>query len=77
MVLYLLAFKYQINKPMRKTFRFDPAWVMLFLVSSTLIALNFMEEESARNLFAGIVLAACALLFIGAMLLRGFIDRIG
>lgn len=77
MVLYLLAFKYQINKPMRKLFRFDLAWVMLFLVVSTLVTLNFMEEEGARNLVAGIVLAACALLFIGAILLRGFIDRIG
>ncbi|NNU33849.1 hypothetical protein HK413_06275 [Mucilaginibacter sp. S1162] len=62
---------------MRKMFRFDLAWVMLFLVVSTLVTLNFMEEEGARNLVAGIVLAACALLFISAVLLRGFIDRIG
>jgi uncharacterized SAM-binding protein YcdF (DUF218 family) len=62
---------------MRKMFRFDLAWVILFLVAFTLIALNFMEEEGARNLFAGIVLAVCALMFVGAMLLRGLMDRIG
>ncbi|MES2376622.1 MAG: hypothetical protein V4553_08585 [Bacteroidota bacterium] len=62
---------------MRKMFRFDLAWVILFLVAFALIALNFMEEEGARNLFAGIVLAVCALMFIGAMLLRGLMDRIG
>ncbi|MBC7398439.1 MAG: hypothetical protein H7289_00735 [Mucilaginibacter sp.] len=62
---------------MKKMFRFDLAWVILFLVVSTLITLNFMEEESARNLVAGIVLAACAVMFIGAMLLRGLTDRIG
>jgi formate-dependent nitrite reductase membrane component NrfD len=62
---------------MKKMFRFDLAWVIVFLVVSTLITLIFMEEEGARNLFAGIVLVACALLLIGAILLRGFIDRIG
>jgi uncharacterized SAM-binding protein YcdF (DUF218 family) len=62
---------------MRKMFRFDLAWVILFLVLSTLITLNFMEEESARNLVAGIVLLACAIMFVGAMLLRGLTDRIG
>jgi hypothetical protein len=62
---------------MKKMFRFDLAWVILFLVVSTLITLNFMEEESARNLIAGIVLAACAVMFIGAMLFRGLTDRIG
>lgn len=62
---------------MRKLLRFDLAWVILFLVVSTLITLNFMEEEGARNLFAGIVLLVCAVIFIAAMLLRSLMDRIG
>jgi hypothetical protein len=62
---------------MKKMFRFDLAWVILFLVASTLITLNFMEEEGARNMVAGIVLFVCAVMFVGAILLRGLMDRIG
>ncbi|MGF7078982.1 hypothetical protein [Mucilaginibacter sp. UYCu711] len=62
---------------MKKMFRFDLAWVILFLVVSTLITLNFMDEEGARNQFAGIVLAVCGVMFVGNMLLRSLTNRIG
>jgi uncharacterized membrane protein len=62
---------------MKKIFRFDLAWVILFLVASTLITLNFMEEETARNLVAGVVLFACAVIFLIALVARSLTDRIG
>jgi hypothetical protein len=62
---------------MKKMFRFDFAWVILFLVIATLLTLNFMEEEGARNLVAGIVLVACVVMFLIAIIARGLNDRIG
>lgn len=62
---------------MKKGVRFEVAWVILLLVVSTLFVLDFMGEEGARNLFAGIVLAIGALVFIIAILFRIIIDRIG
>jgi uncharacterized membrane protein len=62
---------------MKKKFSFDPAWVILLMVVSALITLNFMEDEHAKNLFAGIVLVVCFVLFAGAVLRRTLTDRIG
>jgi hypothetical protein len=62
---------------MKKKFSFDPAWVIFFLVASTLLALNFIDDEQSRNLVAGVILLTTAVLFIGAVLLRGLTDRIG
>ncbi len=62
---------------MKKKLSFTTAWAIFILVAITLVVLNFMDDEQAKNLFAGIVLATCAVLFIGAVLLRGLTDRIG
>ncbi len=62
---------------MKKKLSFDPAWVIFFMVASTLVVLNFMEDEQARNLIAGIILFTTAIMFLGAVLLRSLTDRIG
>jgi membrane-bound ClpP family serine protease len=62
---------------MKRKLSFTTAWAIFILVAITLVVLNFMDDEQARNEFAGIVLAVCAVLFIVAVLLRGLTDRIG
>ncbi|GEM_PF-2113433 len=46
---------------------FSTAWAIFIIVAITLVVLNFMGDEQARNVFAGIVLAVCAVLFIGVV----------
>jgi uncharacterized membrane protein len=62
---------------MKRKLSFTTAWAIFILVAITLVVLNFMDDDQARNVFAGIVLAVCAVLFIVAVLLRGLTDRIG
>jgi uncharacterized membrane protein YgdD (TMEM256/DUF423 family) len=62
---------------MKRKLSFSIAWAIFIIVAITLVVLNFMGDDQARNLFAGIVLAVCAVLFVGAVLLRGLTDRIG
>lgn len=62
---------------MKRKLSFAMAWAIFIIVAITLIVLNFMDDDQARNMFAGIVLAVCAVLFIGAVLLRTLTDRIG
>ncbi|MFD2144142.1 hypothetical protein [Mucilaginibacter antarcticus] len=62
---------------MKRKISFDPAWVIFFLVTATLVILNFMEDEHSRNLIAGIILCANVILFLGSVLLRTLTDRIG
>ncbi|MDB5001825.1 MAG: hypothetical protein JWQ34_50 [Mucilaginibacter sp.] len=62
---------------MKRKLSFSIAWAIFIIVAITLVVLNFMGDDQARNLFAGIVLAVCAVLFVGAVLLHGLTDRIG
>lgn len=62
---------------MKKKLSFDPAWVIFFMVASTLFVLKFMDDEQTRNLVAGGILFATAILFLGAVLLRAVTDKIG
>ena len=60
---------------MKKNFPVDPAWTMLLMVVTTLISMNFMDDEHSRNLLAGCVLVACLILFTVAVLMRGLSNR--
>jgi hypothetical protein len=47
------------------------------MVTATLVALNFIDDEQSRNMVAGIILLAVALLFMVSILFRTLTDRIG
>lgn len=61
---------------MLKRTSFDPAWIMLLAVIATLVTMNFIDDEHARDMLALIVLSACLLLFIASILIHSFSNRI-
>lgn len=61
---------------MLRKISFDPAWIMLLAVIATLVILNFMNDEHARNVLAAMVLAGCFLLFITSVIIHSFANKI-
>ncbi|MDB5031740.1 DUF423 domain-containing protein [Mucilaginibacter sp.] len=62
---------------MKQKFYFDTTAATMVIVAVALIIICFMDNDSSRNIFAGITLFVCILLFSGAILLRAVTDRIG
>jgi len=71
LALYLFIICCIKRNIMKRKIRFDPAWTMLLSVIGTLVTMNFIDDQHARNVLAGVVLFGCLLLFCGS-LVRNF-----
>lgn len=55
---------------------FDPALIIFFMVASTLIAFNFIDDEQLRNLIGGVSLVAAFVVFFSSLLVNSLNYRV-